>query len=744
MTVKSLRRAYPLPYRFEISPHLARARREPLTGVTVHHVDVGGLDNFFVYPVLPHTTSFDHPRVGPRIRMPYVQDAYLTAIGWASPAVNEPACGVLVELPRTATVSLVKIIGQLGWPVPEWDMRGPATNFCIPKTLRIFAMKSLYDPYDSWVECVSETNCRGLWGWTPFEFEPVSARYLYLAFADLPTVQSLVGPIKIVWLSRIAVFPFTDIAEASDDVDYTPVSAFTDRFDVVPSYWQNAGVAAPAADNHQSIYRDQSPESPRTIVTATGPQVVRGMDLLPSALVGMPMEYPDAETDSWVSIPYYSSAVTNGGTKLALTLRINAGGSAAIRGCQLMEPFPRRLENQGMPLDIGGLDVLVTDEPDAAFSSDFSQQGWSPVHRTRVSVLQFAPAAVPYFAFRTLFDEPVCASFVRLVFNFLPAYTSTRRLELSSLVLLRDPHFTLRPPNDRDFVVTEVSLRLMGPQLADDYGQVNGGELFDIRLEESQSGKPWTALLQLRHLLDIREQVRNQVIANARHAKTTEFYEEEVGSNSDLVRSQYATESKTFQTSIVHPIAGVPRSASHQRLSYGPGQVEVERWFPGDTFEEILTNRPYTQTLGGGFIVSGSTSTQINGGLTASSTSGWQETNEVRVADYSVSGLHTYVNSIPDPAHSWSHADTDSERKRSIKRVELDHQSNVDIVRGRQVFFEGSPSDIVSASIPVKLRLRGKDGRDRLRLAVYHLPANVRLKVVFRGYAVMPEVDHGA
>src|SRR5437870_12777204 len=112
-----------------------------------------------------------------------------------------------------------------------------------------------------------------------------------------------------------------------------------------------------------------------------------------------------------------------GGTRYAITLSMTAGENVPIRGIEMMEPLPRRINNIGQPFETGGLDIYSTDDPVAALSSDFLNVGWNRIFRGRVAYLQMSLALVPYFASRILFDKPVTAKYLRLVFSTLPNYT---------------------------------------------------------------------------------------------------------------------------------------------------------------------------------------------------------------------------------------------------------------------------------------------------------------------------------
>lgn len=741
MAVKPLAAIQPQPFRFEVTPHVPCSSQVPMRGIAVHSVQHRGLELFGVYPASAPSPVISSSQ--PRIRMPYNPNTYLSAIGFASGDDESSTCAVLLDLGRVATTSCVRLLGNM-LVNPVSDDRGSTSNFALPRRIRVYSLKNYYDPFDTWDLCADIDFLVGLWGWTPVTYVPRTGRYLFLLFGGLARIASFDGIIRrYIHIPRLSVHEHQEFADLSDTVSFAPVTSFATKFDGLSGFWANRGIAAPVAVTHQSIYRDSSAQT--NYSTNIGGQQ-RGLDLLPSSLCGFPVEAPDHPTGSFVSIPHFSSDVTYGGTDFALTIAITEGNCSQIRGCQLMEPLPRRVDNQGEPFLIGRLEIWSTDRDDIVLSSNFSNAGWIQRYSGPIQTLQFSLAAIPYFAYRAIFPEAIEARYLRLIFRTPPNFLAPRRIELSSLSILRDKHFTLLPKAGYDFTASEIRLVLTGATLADDYGLVDGTARFDIQLQISLGGRPWVLLERYRTLLDLRERTRCSLFANARRRAKTEFVESVQGNQAERTWAEFCSDSKTFQQGIIHPIEGTPtRSISRVHVTHGPNQVDVSRGFPAQNYAETILNRPWTSTVGAGFVASASVSTQINGGLTRSQTSGYQNTIENRVADTTVSATRTYVNSRPDPGLSYNSSQSQTQLNRTLGRTEQVPQGTNSLIRGNEVAFDGAPVDIVVASIPINTTLRGNyDGSgtcDRLRVTLGYLPSSIQARCTFRGLAVPSEVD---
>jgi hypothetical protein len=630
------------------------------------------------------------------------------------------------------------MIGALS-ATPDWTERGPVTNFLLPRLVRVWAIPTATSPQDEWTECIGLTELNALWGWTSIAFAPVTTRYLLLGFGDLPVFTGPDGIARsVLYAPRLAVHAAADYAEHTKAIEYTPVSSYASKFDIAPLFWTARGVPAPEPLLHQSIHRDMSDEA----VYATGKgKYERGMDEVPSALVGMPIEYPDLDTSTYKSIPYFSTSTTSGGTRYALTLKLNEGPSCLLQGIEFQEPWPRRADNLGMPIRIGTLDVLATDDERAAYSSNFLHEGWRVVSRNqRLDALVFSPALALYPATRVLFPHLLRAQFLRLIFSFEPQYADVRRLELAGLSLLRDRHLSLVPLASHDLVTSEIGLRLYGRELADDY-RLQAGEGMDLRLELSEGGRAFQPLLQFRSLLDLVDRTKARVLSNVRRPTNSLFEETSDTQSRDLLSSRFSSRTKVYQHGITTPDGEISKTVSRQRLTYEDSVVDVSRSFP------TLGSRPFTETLGvsGGILFfEGSTniSTQINGGRTVSTTDGHQETTESRTFSKSVQAQSTRINTWYDPGTSFAVNEISSGATRKVTRSETENPS-LDFLRGNEIRYDGSPLDILMTTIPLRVRLRcdydGQGHPDVLRLAVGHLPTALRIHCSFRGLAVVPE-----
>jgi hypothetical protein len=428
--------------------------------------------------------------------------------------------------------------------------------------------------------------------------------------------------------------------------------------------------------------------------------------------------------------------------------------------------------------------VYTSDNPEAVWPGVTTHPSWSLAATETLHLRSSKIAQIE-------FPEPRHARYVRLDVRLVSTENSSpkgthARFVLGRLTLLRSRDFWIQTEPHEDLRVDLVLVRLMGEDLTEDYGFIDGRSGLSLTLEARQGKGPFQTLKSARTLLDLFENNQIRPFANARISERRKqtFTEHVTATQSGSQDSDTTTITDNNGTIIPgHTNITVTRSGSYnmhgseaQTMLMQLGGTPVGQFAPpvadriktvrefGDspsipnpfgqdpisTINDVLqyaaaidqSGRPASiglgvnTSLGGaaGITFSGgssfSVSTQVGGGSTLSRVSGDQASGTLTQSEIAFQETNQRVVSM---SKSQSTRQGTSDETRTIERT--DHSEEQ---RGRSlaVKYGGVYEDILLVTWPVQRQLTAAGNGDAIRVRVDHLPPGVRIDVEFRCVAI--------
>jgi hypothetical protein len=337
-------------------------------------------------------------------------------------------------------------------------------------------------------------DLRGLWGWTPIHLGPTFGRHLLLAFADFPELPAKYPAER--WgmdLQRLVIYPFIESVDHHPHVEYSPVVARQSRYGAPSEYWLGVGLTVtPDPALHPSQTFDPGYNAL----------------YLPSSLCGLGTFSPSVGT-----VTIYASDLVSTDPKdhdsITLVLQATTDEVPLLSGLRLLFPDERLLPEARAVLMVA---VHVTNDREAAFSPEARHPGWRIVVEERTYGSQIPVGLIE-------FESPTRARWVRITARMRAppgVLLPMARLVLRQIDLVRPRSWTLNPEPYEDLQVDQVSIRLRGPTLLDDYAFFDGRNSVGVTIEMRQEGGAYVTVRSFRTLLELMEETHHRIFGNQR------------------------------------------------------------------------------------------------------------------------------------------------------------------------------------------------------------------------------------